>query len=441
MVASDPAESHPDSGKLAILVYGNLEKRQAKDVIKHLLRGCPQCAREVAPEAELLLPQNAPRPAGDGGEYESPIERAFDKARLHWRSLKTGQTLAESEAVALSGAPPWAEGERRSQALLLASWKQRYNDPAAMVALASLAAAEAEAKAAMSPVPEPHLSDGLAEAWAELGNAHRVNNNLKEAELSLRHASRYAGQGTGSPAVVARVFDRTASLFTDQRKFREAAELLDRVHAIYREAGDLHLAGRAWISKGTSRSYAEDADQGLRLIGAGLSLIDPRRDPSLVFSAIHTLIDITVRQERFREAQRLLRLSRRLYAEHAGTLNLLKRRWLEGKIAAGLGSPEVAEADFLAVREGFAEHRMPYTVAIVSLDLASLYLRRGSLEETRRLVEETLATFRSLGIRREAIAALLVLHRALERQKATLGLMRLVTARIRRVADGPLQPS
>lgn len=442
MVVSDPTESHPDSGELASLAYGSLEKQKAKGVIKHLLRGCTRCAVQVAPEAELLLPQRSRRPIGDGTEYEPPIERAFDKARLHWRSLVTGQELVEEPAQE-GGPAPWTpgEGEERCKALLLASWKQRYSDPSAMVALASLAAAEAEKRTEMSPEPDASRFDALAEAWAELGNAHRVNNDLREAEISLCHAACYAARGTRSPAVIARILDRTASLCTDQRRFKEAAELLDRVHALYREAGDLHLAGRAWISKGTSRSYAEDAEQGLRLIGAGLGLIDPRRDPSLVFSAVHTLIDITVRQERFAEARRLLALSRRLYVEHAGILNLLKRRWHEGKIAAGLGSLAEAEADFLAVRAGFAEHRMPYTVAIVSLDLATLYLRQGRLEETRELVEQTLATFRSLGIRREAIAALLVLHRALGRQKATLDLMYLVTARIRRVADGPMQPS
>ena len=81
--ASDAAESHPDSGELAGLVHGSLEKSQAKDTIKHLLRGCALCAAQVAPEAELLLPlpHKTPRPAppvSDGTEYEPPIERAFE---------------------------------------------------------------------------------------------------------------------------------------------------------------------------------------------------------------------------------------------------------------------------------------------------------------------------------------------------------------------------
>lgn len=110
MLASDAAESHPDSGELASLVHGSLDKSRAKDAIKHLLRGCAQCAAKVAPEAELLLPQKTPPPLGDGTEYESPIERAFDKARLHWHALVTGEALPESELASVPGEPAaWAD--------------------------------------------------------------------------------------------------------------------------------------------------------------------------------------------------------------------------------------------------------------------------------------------------------------------------------------------
>lgn len=113
MVASDAAESHPDSGELTRLVHGSLEKSRAKDAIKHLLRGCAQCAAQVAPEAELLLPHKTSRsapPIGDGTEYEPPIERAFDKARRHWHALMTGEALPESELASVPGEPAaWAD--------------------------------------------------------------------------------------------------------------------------------------------------------------------------------------------------------------------------------------------------------------------------------------------------------------------------------------------
>jgi tetratricopeptide (TPR) repeat protein len=443
MVGKSVPEEHPEAVELAEFIRGKLDEPKARFVVKHLLLGCPGCGAMVEPEARLLLPGHALRPPSDGAEYEPPIDRAFKTAERHWQALQSGQRLAETDLALPEELPaPWVgrEGEERCHALLKASWKLRYSDPAAMVALATLATAEAEQTAA-GRLDDPALIDLLAKSWTELGNAHRVTNNLQDAELALRRAALCLAEGSGDPRLRARVLDRISSLLTDQRHFKEAGQLLDEVYAIHQKLGDPHMAGRALISKGTSHSYAEESEQGMRLIAAGLGLIEPRTDPSLVFSAIHTLIDLTVRQERFAEAQRLLHLSRRLYAEHAGSLNLLKRRWLEGKIAAGLGDLATAEGDLLAVREGFAMQRLPYTVAIASLDLATVYLRQGRTRETRRLVEETLATFRVLDIRREAIAALLVLNRALERERATLGLMRAVTARVRRVADGPTRRS
>jgi tetratricopeptide (TPR) repeat protein len=443
MVGRNVGPEHPEAVELAEFIRGKLEEPKARLIVKHLLLGCPDCSATVEPEAEALLPGRALRAPSDGAEYEPSIDKAFETAQRHWYALQNGQRLAESDLALPEELPaPWVgrEGEERCHALLKASWKLRYNDPGAMVALATLATAEAEQTAA-GRLDDPVLIDLLAKSWAELGNAHRVTNNLQDAELALRRAALCLGEGSGDPRLRARVLDRAASLLTDQRRFKEAGRLLDEVYAIHQTLGDPHLAGRALISKGTSHSYAEECEQGVRLIAAGLGLIEPRTDPSLVFSAIHTLIDLTVRQERFAEARRLLHLSRRLYTEHAGSLNLLKRRWLEGKIAAGLGDLANAETDLLAVRQGFALQRMPYTVAVASLDLATLYLRQGRTQETRRLVEETLATFQALSIRREAIAALLVLNRALERERATLDLMRAVTTRVRRGADGPTRRS
>lgn len=443
MVGKSADQEHPPAVELAEFIRGKLEEPKARLVVKHLLLGCPDCSATVEPDAEALLPGRTLRPPSDGAEYEPAIDKAFATAQRHWYALQNGRRLAESDLALPEELPaPWVgrEGEERCHALLKASWKLRYNAPAAMVALATLATAEAE-QAAAGRLDDPALVDLLAKSWAELGNAHRVTNNLQDAELALRRATLCLGEGSGDPRLRARVLDRASSLLTDQRRFKEAGQLLDEVYAIHQTLDDPHMAGRALISKGTSHSYAGECGQGVRLIAAGLRLIEPRTDPSLVFSAIHTLIDLTVRQERFAEARRLLHLSRRLYAEHAGSLNLLKRRWLEGTIAAGLGDLANAETDLLAVRKGFALQRMPHTAAIASLDLATLYLRQGRTRETRRLVEETLATFQALSIRREAIAALLVLNRALERERATLGLMRAVTIRVRRVADDPTRRS
>jgi hypothetical protein len=62
----------------------------------------------------------------------------------------------------------------------------------------------------------------------------------------------------------------------------------------------------------------------------------------------------------------------------------------------------------------------------VALDLAAVWLRRGKTARVRELVEEMIATFRALRIAREAVAALLILREACDRDEATLDRVRTV---------------
>jgi hypothetical protein len=111
--------------------------------------------------------------------------------------------------------------------------------------------------------------------------------------------------------------------------------------------------------------------------------------------------------------------------------------WLEGLIAAGRGEADDAERLFREAQRSFLEMDLPYTAALASLDLAALWLRQGRTEETRNLVEELLATFRVLDIRREAIAALLMLREAFQKDRATLALLRTVASELQRLEREP----
>ncbi|HTQ81380.1 MAG TPA: hypothetical protein VMM92_15385, partial [Thermoanaerobaculia bacterium] len=148
-------------------------------------------------------------------------------------------------------------------------------------------------------------------------------------------------------------------------------------------------------------------------------------------------IDIMVRLERFDEAQQLLRTSRRLYYEYADELNFLKLRWVEGRINLGLRNLARAEAAFQEVRDGFRAHELPYQLAVVALDLAEVWLSQGRTTELRELVEETLYTFQTLGIRREAIASLLMLKEAVAAERTTAALLRVVASQLQRLQYEP----
>src|SRR6185369_16066802 len=134
---------------------------------------------------------------------------------------------------------------------------------------------------------------------------------------------------------------------------------LERVYSLYMAAGDLHLASRALIKTGIAKGYANQPEEAVALLRRCIAGIDPAREPGLLPSAIHSLASFTVAAGRYQEGRSLLvEHQALLYGRRDEPLELLKLRWIEGSIAAGLGHREEAEAAFQEVRTGFADHRL-----------------------------------------------------------------------------------
>jgi tetratricopeptide (TPR) repeat protein len=326
---------------------------------------------------------------------------------------------------------PWNRGGMQKwglcESLLARSQACRHHDPEQMILLAERAAAIA---AELDPYAYgvELTADLRARCLAELGNAHRVADDVESAERAIRRAVEESTRGTQDPLLLARIMDLTASLRGAQRHFGEALELLDAVYRIYESHGDRHNAGRALISKGLYTGYDNDPAEAVRLLSAGLALIHPASDPKLVLSAVHNLITFLADGGRFREAQRLLRCTRQAYDTEGDRLNFIKLRWLEGRIAAGLGHRRQAEQYLLQARQELAAAGLHYHAAVASLDLAAVWLSQGKTAETRTLVEELVATFQARRIAREALAALVLLKEAFDLDRSEpLELLRAVS--------------
>jgi len=321
---------------------------------------------------------------------------------------------------------------RLVRALLEQCRSLRFSDPERMILAATLAVALAE-RTEMTPEAAAEQADLQARAWAELGNAYRVADDLASAEHALARALDLAQHGTGDPLVLARLMDLTASLYTDQHRFEEAHRLLDWVATVYWHLGDRHLAARALISKGISVGLAFDSEEAVALLQRGIPLLDSARDPKLTLAAIHALLWCLVDCGQADKVAGLLGEIRELYAVQGEPLLNLRALWLEGRVAAGLGEDTRAEQAFLRVREGFHEAELPYTAAMASIDLAAVWLRQGRTAEIAELVDEMVAIFRSRNIQREAIAALLMLREALQKKQLTAALLQSVTTELRRL--------
>jgi hypothetical protein len=384
--------------------------------------------------------------AAAADSYERPVARACAAAVRRFREIEAerhggaaeepgrreavaGQVWLQvaGEMGALDGATRASSmrGPRKVEMLLAASWELRFSDPHEMVRLAELALFAAE-RLDNGRYGRSLVADLRACCWAELANAHRVADDLARAEQAMARAVCWQRRGSGDPWLVARIADRMSTLFADQRRFAEAAELLDRVHGFYRQVGDSHLAGQALIKHGIFTGYNNDSRRALVLLTEGLELIDTERDWRLAVQAVQAILWNLVECGRCRQARIHLWRSRALLERHGGKLHLLRLRWLSGRIHAGIGELERAERDLVATKEGFAAAGSPYNAALVSLDLAAIWLQQGKTPRVRLLVDEMIAVFRSLRIAREAVAALLILREACDHDEATLDRVRAV---------------
>jgi hypothetical protein len=210
-----------------------------------------------------------------------------------------------------------------------------------------------------------------------------------------------------------------------------------QAYRIYCDEGDFHLAGRVLISTGIAKGYANQPEEAVTCLQQGISWLSSAREPELLVHAIQSLAWFLVAAGRYKEGQSLVEQNRALLQGRGEPLNLLKIRWIEGRIAAGLGDARGAEAAFQEVRRGFAEHRLPDQAAVATLDLALLWVDRGRAAEVGALVSESVQIFIGLGIRREAIAALAVLQEAARRERLTLALVQRIASRLQDLEQRP----
>lgn len=305
-----------------------------------------------------------------------------------------------------------------------------------MVFLANLASAWAQ-RLDPEKYGDGFVREIQCRALIELGNAFRVSDDLDAAQKILDSAARLIADGTGDEILEARLCDVQASLHAARRFFAPSCDALDTVHAIHLRRGDHHLAGRALISKGIYTGYAGNIVEAEKLIRRGLGLIDPQRELSLTTLALHNLLYLLVELGRFREARTLLFQKRPQYILGAGKTSLLKLRALEGRIASGLGKHAQAEVIFREVREAFREERLGYKAALASLELAVVLREDGRETEARGIVLEAADFFLSLGVHREALAAMLVLRKACEHGIATSALLQSTLQFLYRAENNP----
>jgi transcriptional regulator with XRE-family HTH domain/tetratricopeptide (TPR) repeat protein len=261
---------------------------------------------------------------------------------------------------------------------------------------------------------------GYAQAF--IGNALRAGDELRAADAAFADAWWLWTVGGAVPDSVLgewRLLDLEASLRRDQRLFPAALELLDRALA----AAPGEARGRILLKKAATLEQAGEIERSLAVLGEARPLVDAggeARDRMGV--RFNTLVDLW-HLGRHSEAEELLPELRQLVSDLGNEQDLTRLRWLAARLAAGLGRREEALRGLLAAQREFRESGKAYDAALVSLDLALLYLEEGRTREAAALAGETAWIFSARDVHREVLCALRLLAEAAERQTLTADLV------------------
>jgi tetratricopeptide (TPR) repeat protein len=210
-----------------------------------------------------------------------------------------------------------------------------------------------------------------------------------------------------------RVPELVASLRLCQRRPAEALRLLVQAEPVSRRPAHVALKHAKAL---TDLGEYEEAEA--MLIEAG-RMLEGLGEPRLKNVQQYNLGVVWVHLGRHQEAAELLPEIRRSARALGDELDSHRMRWLEGRIARGLGEPERALEALEAAAGGLDPHKMLYDVALVRFEVATLHLEMGKASLAAEIAGELVQRFASCGDFEEAKRALELFVEATAEEKAT----------------------
>lgn len=429
---------HPTEAEVESLLQekSSASTQGAAKVVRHLLRECAVC--QARSRAHL-------KPS-DGYNYESAFvgaERRLSAFFAEGRSYPVAADILHAELRAL----PETEQKERAcedqrfrnrelvEFLIEHSHAARYSNVSEMLHLAELAELVAEACTVEDTGSAAKLADLRGRAWGHFANPLRISGQLREAEEAIAIAQRYVEAGTGDPALRARTLEQKASLRKSQGRYPEAIDLADESAALFFEIGQTHDFASALVHKALACHYAGMEEESIDVLNRAIPLIDPETNPHLLLAACHNLVFSYISLDQPEQALSLYFEARELYKEFEDDIILLRAGWQEGQLLRDLGHLTAAETALLQARKGFVERNLAHEAAMVSLDLAWVYVKLGKIDSLQQTVAEAIPIFTALRVGREALAALLQLQHAAGQEQQALELIRILNTRLAPLAN------
>ncbi|MFL6291337.1 MAG: helix-turn-helix domain-containing protein [Thermoanaerobaculia bacterium] len=302
----------------------------------------------------------------------------------------------------------------------------------AAVELAQLALDVAE----RMPGDKPRRSRSRGYARGHLGNAQRVQGDLQAAKQSFALSDEEWKTGEGCPGDLlseARLLDLKASLRTAERLLPEAMSLLNKALA----TGGPEMKGRLLIKKAKVLEEQGELDRATGLLEEAEPYVDPEREPRLWLCLRHNLLDYLSKVGRFKEADALLPEVKKLSAKLGKELDRIRLRWAEGRIATGLGRTQQGIDLLTQVRAEFISRKIWLDAALVTTELAVVFLRQGRTDMVKTLAVHLGPIFKANGVHREALAALTLFRKAADQEKATLDMAERLVTFLRKAQHDP----
>lgn len=256
-------------------------------------------------------------------------------------------------------------------------------------------------------------------------NAHRIVGEFALAEADFARAETLLAGGS-CRLEQACLLQLKASLCKAQGRTPEALSLLTEAAEICEGEGEDTKAGRAYSGMGSALIDIGEFERAERALSEAVARIDLAEDPRTLLGVRHNLATCLAEQERYQEAAELMAELEPEYERFPETHMRLLRRWMEGKVLAGLGRDDEAERILVEVVDEYRRTGRPLAAADASIHLAMIYERQGRAAELRRLAEEMTSIYFSREIPRESAVALAFFVRAVEQERAT----RLVIERV-----------
>lgn len=418
---------------------------------EHVAAGCPRCAGELrrllVEESDALGHLSAAWALGEE-EPSADLLNDLTGRSLAWELLfEAEDRLAAELADELLRLPTaqrtqTARESRRYRSLALArhladrARRAVFEDPGQAVELGRLAVAMSEQLVELG-YPPGLAHDVCALAWGALGNAHRVNADLFEANRALGSATEAIQTGSGHPLVEVEVFSLLGSLRRDQTRYEEGRRVLERAVAICADHAPGRRQAQVVLKLGQILTEHGEPESAAGLLREALELV-PEEDGRLRLLTGYSLAVALNDAGRCAEAQEEIDELQPEYDRYGGDPWMAQRwSWLGGRLAAARGDRNRAEEVFRDLRQSCAERESSYDYALATLELACLLLEEGRAEEVVLLAHEMVPVFASHRIHGHALAALALFQTSAASRRATTELTQRVLRYLQRARNNP----